>query len=168
MMTSMKAKITEKMIKFYKGNTHDIEHFLKVTAYARLIGSLEGIDEKTFDTLEIAAIVHDISCPLCREKYGSAYGNRQEEESEALLRPFFDEFSLDKDILERVIFLVCHHHTTTLVDGIDYQILLEADFLVNASESKMDKTAIHRFYDNVVKTESGKRLFESIYLNTPS
>jgi len=36
---------------------------------AKITGSLEGIDEKTFDTLEIAAIVHDISCPLCREKY---------------------------------------------------------------------------------------------------
>lgn len=158
------SKITEKMIGFYKGSTHDIEHFLKVTAYAKLIGTLENLDEKTFTTLEIAAIVHDISCPLCREKYGSAYGNRQEEESEALLRPFFEEFNLDTDMLERVIYLVCHHHTTTGVDGIDYQILLEADFLVNASESKMDRTTIQNFYDRVVKTDSGKRLFESIYL----
>ena len=28
-----------------------------------------------------------------------------------------------------------HHHTYTGVDGIDYQILLEADYLVNADES---------------------------------
>ena len=158
------SKITEKMIDFYKGSTHDIEHFLKVTEYAKLISALENLDDKTFMTLEISAIVHDISCPLCREKYGSAYGNKQEEESEALLRPFFEEFNLDTDMLERVIYLVCHHHTTTGVDGIDYQILLEADFLVNASESKMDKTTIQNFYDRVVKTDSGKRLFESIYL----
>lgn len=158
------SKITEKMIGFYEGSTHDIEHFLKVTAYAKLIGTLENLDEKTFTTLKIAAIVHDISCPLCREKYGSAYGNRQEEESETLLRTFFEEFNLDTDMLERVIYLVCHHHTTTGVDGIDYQILLEADFLVNASESKIDRTTIQNFYDRVVKTDSGKRLFESIYL----
>jgi hypothetical protein len=37
--------------------------------------------------------------------------------------------------VDRVAFLVGHHHTFTGVDGIDWQILLEADYLVNASES---------------------------------
>ena len=35
--------------------------------------------------LEIAAIVHDIACPLCREKYGRADGYLQEQESELWL-----------------------------------------------------------------------------------
>lgn len=164
-MEKIKALITRKMIEFYMKSTHDIEHFLKVTAYAKLIGSLENLDSKTYDILEIAAIVHDISCPLCREKYGSAYGNRQEEESEALLRPFLEEFSLEKDVLERIIYLVCHHHTISGIDGLDYQILLEADFLVNASESKMELSEIKHFYNHVVKTASGKKLFQSIYLD---
>lgn len=159
----MTARITKKMIDFYNANTHDIEHFLKVTAYAKLIASLENLDEKTSEIIGISAIVHDISCPLCRKKYGSAFGNRQEEESEALLRPFLEEFNLDADVLERVIYIVCHHHTTTDVDGIDYQIILEADFLVNASESHMTNETIQEFYNNVVKTRAGKSLFKSIY-----
>lgn len=162
------AEITEKMVDFYQGSTHDIEHFLKVYAYARMIGKQEQLDEKTQKILEIAAVTHDISCPLCREKYGSAGGTNQERESEALLRPFLEEFSLPQDVLERVVYLVSHHHTVTGIDGVDYRILLEADFLVNASESNMKKEQIQNFYDRVVKTAAGKRLFESIYLTDKS
>lgn len=158
------ASIAKKMIDFYAGSLHDIEHFLKVHAYASMIGKLEGLDRKTQKTLEIAAIVHDIACPLCREKYGAAYGNKQETESEALLRPFLAEFPIEKDMLERIVFLVSHHHTTEGVDGVDYRILLEADFLVNASEGKLRREAIEAFCRSTVRTETAKRLFDSMYL----
>lgn len=45
-------------------------HFLKVHQYARLIGRLEHLEKREQDILEVAAIVHDIACPMCREKYG--------------------------------------------------------------------------------------------------
>lgn len=58
----------EKMIDFYNGDLHDIYHFLKVWAFAKSIGEQEVLDARTQETLELAAVVHDISCPLCREK----------------------------------------------------------------------------------------------------
>ncbi len=154
----------EKMIDYSEGNIHDIEHFMKVHAYARLIGSLEGLDEKTQNTLELAAIVHDIACPYCRVKYGNASGKHQEEESEALLRPFLAEFELEEDVKERIIFLVCHHHTTTAIDGPDYQILIEADFFVNAAEMGLPRESIETFVERVAKTDSAKRMFASMFL----
>ena len=98
----MKEKIVNKMIDFYRGNRSDVRHFLKVYAYAQTIGRLEGLDERTQDTLEIAAIVHDIACPLCREKYGNTNGNHQEAESEDLLRTFLLEFALPEEMQERI------------------------------------------------------------------
>lgn len=160
----LKEKLIQKMIDFYEGNLHDIEHFLKVHAYASLIGRSEALDERTQELLEIAAIVHDISCPLCRRKYGNADGKRQEEESGALLAPFLAEFGLDAGVEERVVFLVTHHHTFTDITGLDYQILVEADFLVNASEQGLDTDVIREFKDKVVKTDTAKKLFDSIYL----
>lgn len=160
-----KAEITEKMIRFYKGNQSDIRHFLKVFAYARTIGKLEGIDENTQDIVEIAAIVHDIACPVCREKYGNTNGIHQQEESEALLRPFLEEFKLSDEVEDRVVYLVTHHHTYTGVDGMDYQILLEADYLVNADESAYSTKNIEKFCENVFQTDSGKRLLKSMYLD---
>ncbi|MBP3371519.1 MAG: HD domain-containing protein [Clostridia bacterium] len=158
------TRMQKKMIDFYEGSIRDIEHFLKVLSYASLIGRMEGVDEKTQGLIEMAAIVHDISIPYCRKKYGSANGKYQEKESEAILRPFLAEFELEQDVLERIIYLISHHHTTDNIDGIDYQILIEADFLVNAAHDNMPKENIRIFLDKVVKTASGKALIESVFL----
>ncbi|MBQ7895542.1 MAG: HD domain-containing protein [Oscillospiraceae bacterium] len=160
-----KSEIIRKMIDFYEGNVSDINHFLKVYAYAETLGRLENLDDKTQKILELSAIVHDIACPLCREKYGNTDGKHQEEESEALLREFLQEFSLPEDILERVIYLVCHHHTYDGVGGSDWQLLLEADYLVNADEMKCSRESITAFRDKVFKSRSGIKLLNSIYLN---
>ena len=46
----------------------------------------------------------------------------------------------------------------------DYQILLEADFLVNADEGGYSKEAIENACRNVFRTDTGIRLLKSIYL----
>ena len=159
------ACAVEKMIEFYKGNIHDIDHFLKVWAYAKTIGEEEGLDGKTLKTLELAAVVHDISCPLCREKYGNTNGKNQEKESAALVREFFAEVPDDAVDIKRIVWLVSHHHTYSPVDGIDHRILLEADFLVNASESSYSKTAIEHAREKIFRTNCGILLLDSVYCN---
>ena len=66
-------------------------------------------------------------------------------------------------MLERICFLVGHHHTFTNVDGLDYQILLEEDFLVNAGEHENDRKAVSRFREKVFKTRTGLKLLDDIY-----
>lgn len=156
------ASAVEKMIAFYEGSLHDIDHFLKVWALAKTIGEQEGLDAQTQETLELAAVVHDISCPLCRKKYGSADGKKQELESPPLVEAFFAGLAPERDI-GRISFLVAHHHTYTGVDGPDYQILLEADFLVNAGESGYPQTTVESFRRNVFRTAAGTRLLDSMY-----
>lgn len=154
----------EKMIAFYQGNLHDINHFLKVWAFARTIGEQEGLDEQTQRTLELAAVVHDIACPLCREKYGDANGKYQELESPPLVEQFFEGMDVERRTAERISWLAAHHHTYTNVDGPDYQILLEADFLVNAGEGRLSRTAIETMRQDVFRTKAGVRLLDSVYL----
>ncbi|MCC8044526.1 MAG: phosphohydrolase [Clostridiales bacterium] len=157
-----------KMIHFYaqgrkEKSHHDIDHFQKVWAFAKTIGELEGLDAYTQETLELAAIVHDIACPLCREKYGDADGPHQELEGPAMARGFYEDMGLSGEQLDRICFLVGHHHTLDQVDGLDYQILLEADFLVNADESQARRVQIERFRDRVYRTKTGIRLLNDIY-----
>lgn len=154
----------EKMIAFYQGNLHDINHFLKVWAFAKTIGEQDGLDDQTQLTLELAAVVHDIACPLCRQKYGNANGNYQELESPPLVEDFFAGMPVERDMAERISWLVAHHHTYTHVDGLDYQILLEADFLVNADEGGLARAAIENMRQSVFRTGAGIRLLDSIYL----
>lgn len=158
------AATTQKMIAFYRGNIHDIDHFLKVWAMAKTIGELEVLDKHAQEVLEIAAVVHDIACPLCREKYGDTNGKHQELESPPLVEAFFKGLPVERPDVERVSWLVAHHHTYANIDGPDHQILLEADFLVNAGESGYTPSAIRNFRERVFRTAAGKELLDSMYL----
>ncbi|MBP3218018.1 MAG: HD domain-containing protein [Lachnospiraceae bacterium] len=153
-----------KMISISEGNEHDINHFLKVWGYARTIGEAEKLDERTLKTLELAAVVHDIACPSLRKEHGSAPGGLQEKAGPDLVREFFSGSNIDADMLERICFLVGHHHTYKDVDGLDHQILLEADFLVNAGEQENDRKAVRSFHENVFRTQTGLALLENIYI----
>ena len=124
---------------------------------------LEHLDPETQYILELAAVVHDIACPLCREKYGNTDGKNQEKESDPLVRQFLSETDLTKDQIDRVAFLVSHHHTLTGMHGADYQILIEADYIVNAAEKAYSRENIENFISKVMKTESGKRITRSVF-----
>ena len=158
------ATATQKMIEFYKGSIHDIDHFLKVWAMAKTIGELEGLDRRTQEVLELAAVVHDISCPLCRKKYGNTGGRNQELESPPPVKAFFEGLPVERGDVERILWLVAHHHTYTNIDGLDHQILLEADFLVDAGESGHARSAIENFRQRVFRTAAGTELLDSMYL----
>lgn len=157
------SQIFEKMIAFSDGNIHDIDHLIRVWTYAKTIGELEGLDEETQFILEVAAITHDIACPLSREKYGNINGKKQEEEGAILVREFLADTGMTVEQINRVSFLVGHHHTMKGIEGADYQILIEADYIANASENGYSKENVQNFKEKIAKTESGKRLIEEIY-----
>ena len=158
------SKAIQKMILESKGSLHDIEHFIKVWTYAKTIGELEGLDEKTQQTLEYAAVVHDIACPVIRPQYGFCPGIKQQELGAPMAKEFYKDSGLPQDIIDRIVYLVEHHHTFKDVDGIDYQILLEADFLTNAGEQEKYHRNIQKFHDDIFKTKSGLELLESMYM----
>ena len=157
------AQILQKMIAYSEGNLHDIDHFIRVWTYAKTIGELEGIREETLFVLEAAAITHDIACPLCREKYGNTNGRRQEEEGVGLVRAFLSDTGMANAQIERAAWLVGHHHTFTGIDGLDWQILIEADFIANAAENGYSAQKIQSFMHNIMKTDSGRRLAQAIF-----
>ena len=157
------SQIMEKMISCSNGNIHDIEHLTHVWTYAKTIGELEELDGETQFILEVSAITHDIACPLCREKYGSASGKRQEEEGPALVRDFLADTDMTPAQIERVAYLVGHHHTLHDIDGLDYQILIEADYIVNACEGGYDKETVRAFMEKFMRTGSGRRLARAVF-----
>ena len=163
-MNRKHAKLLEAMTHYDKGATGRIQHFYKVHDLSATIGALEGLDEETQFILETAAIVHDIGIKISKEKYGSSTGKYQElegpGEAEAMMRSLggYTEAQID-----RVKYLVGHHHTYDNIDGIDYQILVEADFLVNLHENGNKYSAIMETENKIFKTEAGIRLLRSMF-----
>lgn len=155
--------LKQKMIEYYRADPKRINHFMKVYAFAQLIGQLENLPDDTQRILEIAAIVHDIGIKASEEKYGSSCGRYQEKEGPALTKNLLEKLGFSPEIINRVCYLVGHHHTYKNIDGLDYQILVEADFIVNIYEDNMNDNQIVSIKNNVFKTQSGIAVLNSMF-----
>ena len=152
------------MIDYNNGDPKRIQHTTKVHAYASMIGKCEGLDEETQFILESAALVHDIGIRASEKKYGHQSGKLQEQEGPAVARELLMRLGgfTDQQI-ERICWLVGHHHTYHVCEDLDYQILIEADFLVNLYEDNESPNAIRAVGKNIFHTQSGTRMFDTMY-----
>ena len=158
------TNVIHEMILFDRGDARRIQHFLKVYQFAALIGKLEELSPEQQEILEIAAILHDIGIIPSEKKYGISNGKLQEQEGPAYARELLNRIGgYGQDFIDRVCFLIAHHHTYEGVDGLDWQILLEADFLVNSFEKNMTEEAIKKFRASVFRTKSGIALLNNQY-----
>lgn len=155
--------VKDKMIEYYAGDSRRVHHFLKVHSFAKLIAELENMQPDELEVLEIAALTHDIGIKNAELKYGYNNGRLQEQEGPPEARRLLREAGAGEASVERACYLVAHHHTYRNIDGLDYHILVEADFLVNMYEDKADADTIRKAYDNIFATETGKRLCRQLF-----
>ena len=155
--------LERKMFDFNRGDPMRIHHLMKVHRFAQMIGRMEGLDPHTQFVTECAALVHDIGIRPAEEKYGACSGPLQEQEGPAYARPMLESLGLEESDIDRICYLVGHHHTYTAIDGMDYQILVEADFLVNFYEDSLGPEAVQHALDQIFQTPSGKQLCRTIY-----
>lgn len=151
------------MIAYYDGDPKRIQHFTKVHSYARLISIGEELDDASLFILEAAAYTHDIGIRVAEEKYGRCDGKLQEQEGPIIAQKMLSQLGFENYIVERICFLIGHHHTYDNIDGLDYQILVEADFLVNLYEDDAGNRAIDKAYKRIFKTETGKKIFRLMF-----
>lgn len=156
-------RLQMEMIALYRGDTKRIQHFCKVYQYARLIGQEEKLHPDMQLILEAAALTHDIGIHHCEEMYGESGGKLQEQEGPAIARKLLYRLSFPPYAVERVSYLIAHHHTYQNIQGNDYRILVEADFLVNLFEDGISKEGIYAAYNNIFRTETGRKLCREMY-----
>jgi len=153
-----------KMTEFNAGDPKRIQHLIKVYEFAHVIGVKEELLAADLRILDMAAIMHDIGIRPSEEKYGRCDGKLQEQEGPAYAKEMLAEFSeVTAAETERICYLIAHHHTYDNVDGLDYRILLEADFLVNAMEDDLPKDAIITFRDKLFETKTGLHLINTMF-----
>lgn len=166
-MSSMTTiqKLALAMISYDNGDPKRIQHTTKVHAYASLIGIGEGLDEETQFILESAALVHDIGIRASEKKYGYQNGKLQEQEGPAVARDLLIKIGgYTEEQIERICWLVAHHHSYHASEDVDYQILIEADFLVNLYEDNESEEAIRAVRRNIFRTENGLKLLDAMFL----
>ena len=160
--------LTRRMIDYERGCPERVQHFLKVHAFARMIGQGEALDERTLYILEAAALVHDIGIKPALEKYGSSAGPLQEREGIEPAREMLTQLGFDTELTDRVCTLVGRHHTYHDVDGVDCRILLEADFLVNLYENGAGQPEIESALANIFRTGTGTDICRAMFGISPA
>jgi HD superfamily phosphodiesterase len=161
----MITRVMEKMIRYFGHDVRRINHAMKVYDFALLISSRENPDIRTRGIIGYTALLHDIGIHEAERKYQSTAGNYQQIEGPPIARQILTELEVAEEITERVCFITGNHHTYNKIDGIDFQIVVEADFLVNFFEDGMSREAIASVNERVFRTDSGKELLRIMYLD---
>ena len=151
-------QILLEMINYNAYDSKRINHALKVHSYSKIIGKSENLLEEELMTLEIASILHDIGIKECVIKYKSTNGFLQQIEGPKVAKQILKRYSLNDSIEKRILYLIGNHHSYKNIDGLDYQILLEADLIVNTQEGYISKYAFFNAVNILFKTESSKNI----------
>lgn len=152
------------MINYFGKDTKRINHALKVHSYAKIIGNLQGLSQESQFVLEMAAILHDIGIKESEKKYGSSSGKYQELEGPDVAMELLSDFNLSHAELNRICYLIGNHHSYNKIDDLDFQILIESDFLVNVNEDNIKRESIISIKEKYFKTSTGINIINSQFL----
>ncbi|NMC39103.1 MAG: HD domain-containing protein [Bacteroidales bacterium] len=161
----MTDRVIHKMIEYFGNDARRINHALKVYGFAGCIARHEGLTEDEILIVDISAILHDIGIKEAERKFNSCNGHYQEIEGPPVARSLLADVNITMDLLDRICHLIGNHHSYQKINGTDFRILVEADFLVNIFEDEMPLHSIESIRRKYFKTATGISFIESMYLN---
>ena len=155
----------EEVRKVFRNDSHMMDHTQRVYDFVQHIAADQtGMDPEERRIIAITALLHDIGILEAEKKYGSRSGKYQHIEGPPLVRSIMTRAGETPAIIERVAFIVGNHHHFSQADGTDFQILIEADMLVNLQNETIRPDILAGFIDRFFKTTRGRELARHIYL----
>ncbi|MBU0581077.1 MAG: HD domain-containing protein [Candidatus Margulisbacteria bacterium] len=124
-----------KMKAYFGEDQKRIEHALSVLNYSRQILEKEQANR---DIIEVAAVLHDIGISEAERKYNSTAGHYQQIEGPPIAKKILQELNCDNNLIETVCEIISKHHILNGMISQEFQILYEADWLVNLQDDYKD------------------------------
>ena len=155
-----RERAINEMKRVFKEIPYGIEHTMRVLNNADEIMTEEISDEKIKTVISLAAILHDIGAVEAQRKHGSIDGRFQEIEGPAIAKAILERVGATDESIARVCYIVGHHHTPSKINGMDFQIVWEADTLDDLEFGKhsRDREQIRLKIQENFQTASGRRL----------
>jgi len=156
-------RIASEMRKVFGKDRKRINHANRVVRFAEEIFHGEGGDP----TVVIAAsYLHDIGIREAERKYNSTAGNYQELEGPPIARNILEKIGADREMIDEVCDLIAHHHSPGHIQTLNFQILWEADSLVNLEEATgKEQEKINEVVEVNFKTSTGRDLAKALLLD---
>jgi putative nucleotidyltransferase with HDIG domain len=160
----LKERISFEMKRYFGTDFKRVNHSLKVARYAEHI--LKGEGGNPLVVLG-AAYLHDIGIHEAERKHGSNSGDYQEMEGPAIARQILERLDVQKETIDTICDIIAHHHHPRDEETLDFQILYEADWLVNIEEEGIskDRERVEKVIKAAFKTATGKGLAQELYLS---
>jgi len=158
----LRERIAQEMIRYFAADKKRINHALKVAQYAEEILKIEGGHPLV---VLAAAYLHDIGIKIVEEKYGSATAEYQEKEGPEVAREILTKLNVPRSVIEEIVDIIAHHHHPRQKETLNFQILFEADWLVNLEENGLvnEKDKVKEIVEKNFKTVTGKRLASELF-----
>jgi len=166
----MIGTVLGRMITYLGSDAVRINHAMKVYSFSCALWDEEAKDKGILstdvrrETLLLAAILHDIGIHEAVRKYDSNDGRYQEMEGPSVAEEILESCGADPRLSARVCYLVGHHHSYHLIDDLDFQILVEAEEIVNLEEDHADIQAIFAARQISMKSAGARKLLDSYLL----
>ena len=167
-LIDLKEIVISRMKQLFGDDNRRVNHALKVLRFSEEILRGEKIVGEIAETVVLTAALHDIGIHEAERKYNSSSGKYQEIEGPPIANRILHEMGISDSIIQRVCYIIGGHHTPSKVDDVDFQIIWEADLLVNIEEDGLasDKNAnIVKIISENFKTATGKRIAETLYID---
>ena len=160
----LRERISFEMKKYFGTDFKRVNHALKVARYAEQILKIEGGHPLV---VLGAAYLHDIGIHEAERKHGSPSGHYQEIEGPPIARRILEGLTVQREIVDEVCDMIGHHHSPREEESLNFQILYEADWLVNLEEEGIskDRQKLETVIAKVFKTATGKDLAQKVYLS---
>jgi putative nucleotidyltransferase with HDIG domain len=145
------------MKRYFGPDMKRVNHALKVAQYAEEILKIEGGHPLV---VLGAAYLHDIGIKQAEEKYGSASVEDQEKIGPDIARDILNRLNVQRGIVDEICDIIGHHHHPREKETLNFQIVYEADSLVNMEEDGLSKDPekIEEIIGKNFKTVTGKKL----------
>ncbi len=158
-----KEKFSHAMKKYFGKDVKRISHAQKVARFAEEMAKKEGGNPLV---VLGSAFLHDIGILEAEKKHGSSSGEYQELEGPPIAKDVLKRIGLKDEIIHEICDIISHHHHPREEETLNFQILYEADWLVNIEEEGIskDREKLEQLVPRVFQTETGKKFAQELYL----
>jgi putative nucleotidyltransferase with HDIG domain len=159
----LRERIALEMKKYFGTDFKRVKHAIKVAKYAEQILKIEGGNPLV---VMGAAYLHDIGIHEAERKYGSPSGRYQEIEGPPIAKEILERLNVPQEMMDEICEIIGHHHSPKEEETLNFQILFEADWLVNIEEDGItsDRKGLEKLIGKVFRTGTGKQLAEKLYV----
>ena len=163
---AIRTRYAQALRAHFGADARRINHALKVLGFAERIMAGAGVAPELQKIIVITALLHDVGIKAAEEKYHSSAGSYQELEGPPIVRAIMASHGEPAPLVERVAYIVGGHHTPAKNDGLDFQIIWEADLLVNIEEDGLasDLAKLPAIIEKNFLTAAGRAIAQAEYL----